>query len=538
MDYIDFIMNMAVRFDGVVKEFSGVRVLHGVSFDLAPGRTVGLLGENGAGKSTLMKILAGYEEASGGSLSIDGTLRHFAGSREAEAAGIVLIHQEFNLAEDLTIAQNIYLGHEKRKRFGLLDDAAMRAGAAQVLAQVGLARDPDTPVRELIVAEKQRVEIAKALARQARLLIMDEPTATLTPGETEALFALMSRLKADGVTIVYISHKLDEVERVTDEVVVMRDGRFVARRPTADLSRHQMASLMVGRELADLYPAKDPAPDAGIAPLLKVQGLDVPGWAEQIGFELRPGEILGFAGLVGAGRTELARLIYGADSRTSGEVFLQGKRLSIHRPEDSINSGVVYLTEDRKHLGLFLDLTVRENVNVSVLWRDARMGGILNLKSGKRRAAEAIRALGIRVAADVVPVGSLSGGNQQKVLLSRLLETKPKVLILDEPTRGVDIGAKVEIYNLMNRLTAEGAGIIMISSELPELLGMSDRVLVMHRGRVQTVLERGDATEERVVGAALGLDPTVRLKPETTGEGRLKPDTTTEDDPHPGGVAG
>src|SRR5262245_20599012 len=270
-------MSLAVGFDGVGKAFGAVRVLHDVSFELTPGRVVALIGENGAGKSTLMKILAGYERASDGHVTVEGQARDFSGSREAEAAGIVLIHQEFNLAEDLTVAQNIYLGHEIRQRSGLLDDDAMRAGARQVLDQVGLKRHPDTPVRELIVAEKQLVEIAKALARRARLLIMDEPTATLTPGETDALFALMRRLHAEGVTIVYISHKLEEVERVTEEVIVMRDGRFITRAPTASLTRQQMAQLMVGRELSDLFPPKDPAPDASAVPLLSVAGLEVAG---------------------------------------------------------------------------------------------------------------------------------------------------------------------------------------------------------------------------------------------------------------------
>src|SRR5579863_1550440 len=286
-------MSLAIRFDDIRKDFGPVRVLHGVSFDLAPGRIYGLLGENGAGKSTLMKILAGYETATSGTLLVDGLAQQFIGSRDAEAAGIVLIHQEFNLAEHLTIAQNMYLGHEK-KRGWFVDDAAMRAEAARFLAQVGLEKAPDTKVRELIVAEKQMVEIAKALSRRARLLIMDEPTATLTPSETERLFTLMTKLKADGVTIVYISHKLDEVERITDEVIVMRDGRFVARSPTDELTRQQMANLMVGREVSDMFPAKSALPDdAPVA--FKVEQASVPGWADDISFAVREGEVFGFA---------------------------------------------------------------------------------------------------------------------------------------------------------------------------------------------------------------------------------------------------
>src|ERR1700758_4156510 len=311
-------MSLAVRFDDIRKDFGPVRVLHGVSFDLTPGRIYGLLGENGAGKSTLMKILAGYETATSGPLLVDGHARQFTGSRDAEAQGIVLIHQEFNLAEHLTIAQNMYLGHEKRRGW-LVDDAAMRADAARYLAQVGLERAPDTRVRELIVAEKQMVEIAKALSRRARLLIMDEPTATLTPAETERLFALMQKLKADGVTIVYISHKLDEVEHITDEVIVMRDGRFVARGETAHLARQQMANLMVGRELSDMFPDKTPPPaDAPVA--LRVEGLSVPDWVEDLSFEVRAGEVFGFAGLVGAGRTEAFEAIIGLRRRGAGRI--------------------------------------------------------------------------------------------------------------------------------------------------------------------------------------------------------------------------
>ena len=340
-------MSVAVEFRNVTKAFGPVRVLHGVSFALQPGRVYGLLGENGAGKSTLMKILAGYESPTTGEVVVDGAVRApGGGSRAAEAQGIVLIHQEFNLADDLTIAQNIFLGHEI-KRGPFLDDKAMREKTRAALAQVGLPLDPDTRVRKLIVAEKQLVEIARALARNARLLIMDEPTATLTPGETERLFALMAGLKAAGVTIIYISHKLDEVERTTDEVVVMRDGLLVAREATASVTRRQMANLMVGRELADLFPPKLPAP-AGGEPAIKVRGLTVPGWAEDVSFDVRRGEILGFAGLVGAGRTELFEGLLGLRPRSAGTVEIAGKPVNLKSPRDAARHGLTYLSEDRK----------------------------------------------------------------------------------------------------------------------------------------------------------------------------------------------
>lgn len=325
-------MSVAVRFENIRKDFGAVRVLHGVSFELELGRVYGLLGENGAGKSTLMKILAGYENITEGELMIDGESRHFTGSRQAEACGIVLIHQEFNLAEHLTIAQNIFLGHEKRKGW-LLDDAAMRSEAAACLAQVGLDLSPDTKVSALIVAEKQLVEIAKALSRKARLLIMDEPSATLTSSETQRLFALMAQLKQQGVTIIYISHKLDEIESHTDEVIIMRDGRFITREPTASLDRHQMANLMVGRDVSDMFPPKlMPAADAPV--LLKVENLAVPGWIPDLGFEVRAGEILGFAGLVGAGRTEAMEALIGLRPRSGGRIAIGGMQLDLRSPRD------------------------------------------------------------------------------------------------------------------------------------------------------------------------------------------------------------
>ncbi len=502
MHYIARNMSLAIRFNGVVKEFGPVRVLHGVGFDLAPGHVVGLLGENGAGKSTLMKILAGYEQPTAGGVEIDGRPQRFAGSRDAEAAGIVLIHQEFNLAEDLTIAQNIFLGHEKKTRLGLLDDEAMRAAAAQVLAQVGLKRDPDTPVRELIVAEKQLVEIAKALSRHARLLIMDEPTATLTPGETEALFALMARLKSEGVTIVYISHKLDEVERTTDEVVVMRDGRFVARRNTAEVTRHDMANLMVGRELADLYPPKDPPPDAAAQPLLEVEGLSVPGWAEDISFEVRPGEILGFAGLVGAGRTELFEGLLGLRPHRVRRLALQGRATQIRSPRDAVDQGLTYLSEDRKGKGLHVDFGLRQNLTLMALKRYARPW----LAPGAERAAlrEAMQRFGIRAGSTELLAKSLSGGNQQKLALAKVLHPEPKVLVLDEPTRGVDVGAKSEIYALIQQLARQGRGVIVVSSELVELIGLCHRVVVMRAGRIQAVLAAAELSEEELIAHATG----------------------------------
>jgi ribose transport system ATP-binding protein len=493
-------MSPAVEFRAIVKAFGPVEVLHGVSFALARGQVHGLLGENGAGKSTLMKILAGYEQPTGGELLVDGEACRFDGSRAAEARGIVLIHQEFNLAEDLTIAQNIFLGHEK-KRGWLLDDTTMRAESARALQQVGLAADPDTPVKHLIVAEKQLVEIAKAVARHARLLIMDEPTATLTPSETERLFALMAQLKADGVTIVYISHKLDEVERVTDGVVVMRDGRFVAQRPTSELTRQQMASLMVGRELSDLYPAKDPAPPVGV-PLLRVERLTVPGWASDVSFDVQPGEIVGFAGLVGAGRTELFEGLLGLRPHEVGKVELAGKPVRFRDPREAADQGLTYLSEDRKGKGLHVAFGLRENLTLMALKQYAQPW----LKPAAEMAAlrTAVQDFGIRTGSLDVRASSLSGGNQQKLALAKVLHPAPKVVVLDEPTRGVDIGAKRDIYFLVQRLAREGRGVIVISSELMELVGLCHRVAVMRAGRLEAIVDAAHLNEEELIAHATG----------------------------------
>ena len=494
-------MSVAVEFRNVTKEFGPVRVLHGVGFALQPGRVYGLLGENGAGKSTLMKILAGYESPTTGEVVVDGAVRApGGGSRAAEAQGIVLIHQEFNLADDLTIAQNIFLGHEI-KRGPFLDDKAMREKTREALAKVGLPLDPDTRVRKLIVAEKQLVEIARALARNARLLIMDEPTATLTPGETERLFALMAGLKAAGVTIIYISHKLDEVERTTDEVVVMRDGLLVAREPTASVTRRQMANLMVGRELADLFPPKLPAPEGG-APAIQVRGLTVPGWAEDVSFDVRRGEILGFAGLVGAGRTELFEGLLGLRARSAGTVELAGKPVNLKSPRDAARHGLTYLSEDRKGKGLHVHFSLRPNLTLMALERYAKPW--LDPAAEQAALRDAVQEFGIRTGSLEVRASSLSGGNQQKLALAKVLHPGPSVVVLDEPTRGVDVGAKREIYHLVQRLAEQGLAVVVISSELMELIGLCHRVAVMRAGRLLTTLQEPHLTEEELIAHATG----------------------------------
>jgi len=493
-------MSLAVEFRGISKNFGPVRVLHEVSFELHPGRVVGLLGENGAGKSTLMKILSGYEQPTEGGLAINGSAQQFGNSRDAEREGVVLIHQEFNLAEDLSIAQNIFLGHE-RSRGLLLDDRAMNAAAQDVLEKVGLQVPATTKVRQLIVAEKQLVEIAKALSRKARLLVMDEPTATLTPGETERLFALIAQLKAQGVTVVYISHKLDEVERITDEVIVMRDGRFITRAPTETLTRHQMANLMVGRDISDMFPDKEPPSDA-TAPLLEVRHASVPGWAEDVSFSVRPGEILGFAGLVGAGRTELFEGLLGLRPRSAGEILLEGRPIQIRKPRQAVEQGIAYLSEDRKGKGLHTQLGLRENLTLVALERYAHP--LLDPRAERAALKEKVTEFGIRTGNLSNRAASLSGGNQQKLALAKFLHPDPKVVVLDEPTRGVDVGAKRDIYFLIQRLAREGHGVIVISSELIELIGLCHRVVVMRAGRIQGTLNADQLTEEELIAHATG----------------------------------
>ncbi|WP_250514469.1 sugar ABC transporter ATP-binding protein [Caballeronia sp. INDeC2] len=493
-------MSLAVRFQGIEKQFGPVRVLHGVTFDIAPGRIYGLLGENGAGKSTLMKILAGYERANAGELYIDERERDFASSRDAEQAGIVLIHQELNLADHLSITQNMFLGHELKKGF-FLDEPAMHEAARARLTDVGLHTNPDTKVRDLIVAEKQLVEIAKAMLRDARLLVMDEPTATLTPSETQRLFGLMARLKEAGTTIVYISHKLDEVERVTDEVIVMRDGRFVARAPTDELTRQQMANLMVGREVSDMFPDKPPlTDDAPIA--FEVEGASVPGWANGIGFSVRKGEVFGFAGLVGAGRTELFEALVGLRPLCAGRVVIDGKNVNLKSPREAMKQGLTYLSEDRKGRGLHVDMALKDNLTMMTLERYAHP--FIDIHAEREALKKAVNDFGIRTGNPSIRARMLSGGNQQKLALAKFLNPDPRVIVLDEPTRGVDVGAKRDIYFLIHRLAAEGRAVIVISSELIELIGLCHRVAVMRAGELVATLGMDLLTEERLIAHATG----------------------------------
>ena len=474
----------ALEMRHISKTFPGVRALRDVSLQAWPGEVLALMGENGAGKSTLMKVLSGaYLADAGGEILVGGKPLAIDGPAAARRAGIAIIYQELALAPNLTVAENIYLGAELR-RGGRVYRAAMEAACAPVLARLGAPFGPRAQVGSLSVAEQQMVEIARALHGRSRILVLDEPTTALSARETERLFALIGTLRAEGVALIYISHRMEEVYALADRVTVLRDGVSVGTLTREQLTADAIVRMMVGRDLSSFY-LKQHADDARTAPVvLEVDGLTDGGRrVHPASFTLHAGEVLGIAGLVGAGRTELARLIFGADRAEAGRVSLDGRPLAIASPRDALDAGIAYLTEDRKGLGLFLDMSCGENINLGVIGRDARFGR-LNLRRGRERALAAFRAMRVRAPGPLVNVGSLSGGNQQKVLLGRLLEAEPRVLILDEPTRGVDVGAKSEIYRLIDAQAQRGLGVVVISSDLPEIIGICDRVLVMREGRL------------------------------------------------------
>jgi ABC-type sugar transport system ATPase subunit len=495
-----------LRMDEITKHFGGVQALNGVSFEARAGEVHALCGENGAGKSTLMKILAGAITDYEGRILLDGREVRFDGPRAAEQAGIRIIHQELNLVPDLSVAANVFLGREPTRALGLLDERRMAAACRRLFERLDAPISPGSKIRDLRIGDQQMVEIAKALMFEADIVIMDEPTSALSGAEVARLFRVIGDLRAAGRVVLYISHKMNEVFTLADRVTVLRDGRFVASAPRSQTHPDQVVRWMVGRELGAVH--YQPHPVAETA-RLEVEDLSLPSplvgrpSLSGISFRLHRGEILGVAGLLGAGRTELLEALFGASPRPpSGSVTLDGRSVRFREPAEAITAGLALVTEDRKNLGLFDRMTVAENITMGHLRSLAWLGPLLDSRRERHAAASMIARLAIKAAGGWAPVTSLSGGNQQKCVIARWLLTEPRVLLLDEPTRGIDVAAKAEIYSLMRQLAAQGMGILMTSSELPELLAVCDRILVLCEGRLTAELPRAQATEQAIMHAA------------------------------------
>ncbi len=501
----------ALEMKGIVKKFPGVIALKNVTFSAAKGEVHGLVGENGAGKSTLMKVLSGVHPypTYDGELIVKGKSVKFSGTKEAENAGIAIIHQELNLIPELTVAQNIFLGREPVKPpLAFIDRKKMNDEAKKLLESFNLNISPTTIIKDLGVGKQQMVEIAKALAKNTDVLVLDEPTSALTEKEVQALFEIIKDLKKRGVTMIYISHKLEEVFEICDRITVLRDGETVGSFMTKELNRDKLVSLMVGRELTNLYPERSVkiGDEAIRVENFYVSHPFLPGEkiVKNINFSARKGEILGFAGLMGSGRSELVTAIFGAfPAETAGSVYIEGKKVSVKSPLKAIKDGIGLVTEDRKRFGLVLLMSVGQNVTLASLDK-VSTGQYVSSKREKAMIQKYVNELNIKTASHNVIVNTLSGGNQQKVVISKWLANNPKILILDEPTRGVDVGARYEIYQIMNKLVETGVCIIVISSDLPEVLGVSDRIMVMHEGEITGEFTRAEATQEKLMACATG----------------------------------
>ena len=499
-----------LRMEGISKQFPGVQALKSVSLEVYPGECLALVGENGAGKSTLMKILSGVYEPDEGHILLEGRPVTLSNPHQAQQLGISIIYQEFNLFPNLTVEENIFIGREPSAS-GFVRWSSLRQAATELLGRLGVQLDPAAVVRDLSVAQQQMVEIAKALSYNSRIVIMDEPTSALTEAEVAALLDIIRGLKAQGLGIIFISHRLEEVFAISDRITVLRDGQNVGDLITAQATPEQVVQLMVGRRLEDLFQKEDS--QVSERPVLEVRGLSRTGTRrdpsaivlKDISFQVRAGEIVGLAGLVGSGRTELVRAIFGADHYDSGEILIDGQPVTIRSPQDAIRLGIGLVPEDRKQQALVLELAVRENISLAALSRICR-GGFVRLAEERRLAQSFVNALQIRTPGLEQKVRNLSGGNQQKVVLAKWLALEPKILLVDEPTRGVDIGAKAEVHHLLSQLAQRCVAILMISSELPEILGMSDRVLVMRRGMIAGELSRAEATQEKIMALATGLN--------------------------------
>jgi ABC-type sugar transport system ATPase subunit len=492
--------------EGLCKSFFGVQVLHEVGFALRPGEVLGLVGENGSGKSTTMNIVGGVHQRDAGLMRFDGTAYEPRGPRDAQSRGIGFIHQELNLFKNLTIMENLFIERFPRRFAGLpfIDRGAMRARSAQLLREVDLELSPATPLSRLSQGERQLVEIAKALSAEARVLIFDEPTTSLTTRETERLFGIIQRLKARGIAIIYISHILGDVMRLCDRIAVLRDGHVVGAAAKSEMSIEQMISLMVGRTLDQMFPLRNTAPAAD-HPVLHVRGLTQPGVVHDISFDLRAGEVLGLAGLMGSGRSEMARILFGLDPYERGDIVVTGEKLARVSPAACMERGMAFLTEDRRAEGLMMDAAIADNIALPSLREHStpwlRLVERTRLGEAVQRVSRAVQITAPDI--QTMLVKHLSGGNQQKVVIAKWLLRNPRVFILDEPTRGIDVGAKYEIYRLINKLAADGTGILLISSEIEELIGMCDRILVMGHGEIRGMHDRTAFDREAILRSAM-----------------------------------
>ena len=485
---------------GICKSFGANKVLGGVNLHVRPGEVHALMGENGAGKSTLMNILTGIHRADAGTIMVDGKEVTFKNNKDAEEHGIAFIHQELNIWPNLSVLENLFLMNQPKTKFGTIDFKKMREMAEAKCQEIGIDLPLDEIAGECSVGQQQMTEITRSLMLDAKTVIMDEPTAALTERETDRLFEVMKKLKNKGVSIIYISHRMEEVFANCDTITVMRDGQTISSRPTEETNMDQIVGDMVGRVMSEYYPARTNVPGDEI---FRVEGFTQPGVFRDISFNLRKGEILGVAGLMGAGRTEIMRAIFGVDPHESGKLYFEGKEIHIKNPRDAIRHGFGFITENRKTEGLILDFSIERNIALPSEERLAQ-SHVINDKKEFDFSSELSKRLGVKAQDINLPASTLSGGNQQKVVIAKWVGMHPKLLILDEPTRGIDIGAKKDIYDLMNELTARGVSIIMVSSELPEVIGMSDRILVIHEGRAAGIVEHKDATQTRIMTLATG----------------------------------
>jgi ribose transport system ATP-binding protein len=505
---VNFVGEYIVEMDHICKSFPGVKALDDVSFRLKAGEVLALLGENGAGKSTLMKVLSGVYQKDKGEIRVFGKTIEDLNPSKAQNLGIAIIHQELNLCKHLTVAENIFLGREK-SRYGVIQKKDMNRQASKILARLNLEIDPTETVGNLAVSKQQMVEIAKALSTDARILIMDEPTSALTLSEIEELFQIIRKLKKDGCGIVYISHRLEELQNIADRVQIMRDGRYITSMNFKDTTMDEIIANMVGREITEKFPRIECKRGAKI---LEVKNLNAGKMVRDVSFDLFEGEILGIAGLLGAGRTETTRAIFGADPKESGQIILDGREVTIRRPIDAIRQGIMLVPEDRRKDGLCIKLSVQDNIALPNLETLCNRLGVIDRKKENGLAEQSIRNLNIKLPSPNVNVATLSGGNQQKVVVAKWLARKSRVVMFDEPTRGIDVAAKVEIYNLMNELKKQGIGVLFVSSEMPEILGISDRILVMCDGRITGEMDISEATQDLILKYATKFDSKSGLK--------------------------